>query len=132
MANRVMHFEIHATNCEEVAEFYRKVFGWRIHKYSDNPEYWTINTASSCACEAGINGGIFKRIGDKPSSGAPMNGYVCTITVDSIDQYIYSVLTNGGDIVVPKKAIPKLAWVVYCKDVDGNIFGIYEADTNAQ
>lgn len=127
-----MHFEIHASNCEDVADFYRKVFGWRIHKYSDNPEYWTINTAANCTCEAGINGGIFKRIGEKPVSGAPINGYVSTITVESIDQAMYNVLTSGGDIVVAKKAIPNLAWVAYCKDIDGNIFGVYENDVNAK
>ena len=33
MPNRVAHFEIQATNPEQAAEFYTKVFGWEIKKW---------------------------------------------------------------------------------------------------
>ena len=33
MSNRVVHFEIQATDPERAAKFYREVFGWQIDKW---------------------------------------------------------------------------------------------------
>ena len=43
--NRVIHFEVHATDTAKMADFYRTVFGWEIKKW-DNPgvDYWIVMT----------------------------------------------------------------------------------------
>lgn len=132
MSNRVVGFEIHASDCAKIAEFYRKVFGWRIHQYSAEPvEYWKVITAANCTCETGINGSIVKRFGTSSELDSAINSFVCTITVESIDAVLYQILTSGGSVAVEKRAIPNLAWVAYCRDPDGNVFGIYEPDPHA-
>jgi predicted enzyme related to lactoylglutathione lyase len=39
---------------------------------------------------------------------------------------------GGGEICVPKMAIPKIGWLAYAEDPAGNVFGIIEPDTNAK
>ncbi len=41
------------------------------------------------------------------------------------------IVANGGTIVVPKMPIPGVAWLVYAKDTEGNIFGIHQEDASA-
>lgn len=133
MSNRVIHFEIHASDTAKLASFYRDIFGWEVRKW-DNPvmDYWIVMTAPDRSKEPGINGGIVKRQGQAPKGGEPVTSFVCTIHVPSVDEYLKKVETAGGTIALPKMPIPGLAWLAYCKDIEGNIFGIYEDDKNAK
>ena len=131
--NRVIHFEIHATDTAKLAEFYKNIFGWEVRKW-ENPavDYWIVMTAPDGSQEPGINGGIVGRKTPMPKGGEPVNAFVCTIGVPSVDEYIKKIEAAGGKNVVPKMAIPGLAWLAYCTDIEGNIFGIYEDDKNAK
>lgn len=136
--NRVIHFEIHATDTAKMAEFYRTVFGWEIRKW-DNPsiDYWMVMTGpdvkkGEVAAEPGINGGITGRKGPAPKGGEPVSSFVCTIGVPSVDEHIKKIESAGGSLALPKMAIPGLAWLAYCKDIEGNIFGIFEEDKGAK
>ena len=131
--NRVIHFEIQATNTAKMADFYRAVFGWEIRKW-DTPafDYWILMTAPDGSTEPGINGGIIGRQGPAPKGGEPVNAFVCTIGVPNVEDYIKKIIKAGGKNVVPKMAIPGLAWIAYCTDIEGNIFGIYEDDKDAK
>lgn len=133
MNNRVIHFEIHASDTAKIAGFYKSVFGWEVKKW-ENPavDYWIVMTAPDGSKEPGINGGIVGRKGPAPKGGEPVNSFVCTIHVPSVDQYIKKVGITGGSLALPKMPIPGLAWLAYCKDIEGNIFGIYEDDENAK
>jgi hypothetical protein len=131
--NRVIHFEIHAANSEKLAAFYRTIFGWEIRRW-DNPEvdYWVVMTAPEGSKEPGIDGGIVGRRGPAPTGGEPVSSFVCTIHVPSVDEYIKKIESAGGALALPKMPIPGIAWLAYCKDIDGNLFGLYEDDTSAQ
>lgn len=130
---RVIHFEIHAENTEKVADFYRLVFGWDIRRWN-NPDvdYWMVMTAPEGSTERGIDGGIVKREGPLPRGGEPKTAFVCTIDVPSVDAGIKLVQDAGGSLVKPKMAIPGLAWLAYCADIEGNVFGLFESDMNAR
>jgi predicted enzyme related to lactoylglutathione lyase len=39
---------------------------------------------------------------------------------------------HGGKICVPKMAIPKVGWLAYATDPEGNAFGIIEPDAAAE
>ena len=54
------------------------------------------------------------------------------IQVSSVDEYIKKVTEAGGSLALSKMPISGLAWLAYCKDPEGNIFGIYEDDKNAK
>jgi uncharacterized protein len=132
MANRVVHFEIHAKDPEKTADFYNNVFGWEITKW-DHPEitYWMVMTGPDGE-PGGINGGIVERKGPKPEGQVPVSSFVCTLDVSSVDEYVQKVKGAGGELVVPKTAIPTVGWLVYCKDIDGNIFGMMQSDKTAK
>jgi predicted enzyme related to lactoylglutathione lyase len=89
-------------------------------------------TAPDGSGEPGINGGIVGRKGQAPKGGEPVSSFVCTIHVPSVDEYLKKVQARGGAIALPKMPIPGLAWLAYCKDIEGNIFGLYEDDSNAK
>ena len=40
-------------------------------------------------------------------------------------------LSAGGTVAEPKMPIPGMAWLAYCLDTEGNLFGMYQEDTSA-
>ena len=129
--NRVVHFEIHAEEPERAVDFYSKVFGWAIKKWEGvDIDYWVIDTGLRTT--PGINGGLFKRKGPAPKDGQAVNAYVCTMDVANADDMVKKVEAAGGSVAVPKKALFGLGWLVYCKDTEGNIFGMMQNDPQAK
>ena len=127
--NRVVHFEIHAKDADKVQQFYSDVFGWNITNLGEQMgNYRMVVTGEDAAGEKwpGINGVIAPLIGELPASGQPVNAYVCTISVDNLDAYIDKVMKAGGSMALDKMDVPGVGWLAYCKDVDGNIFGMLQ------
>ena len=120
---RVVHFEIPVENPERTVKFYTDVFGWQVQKWQGPEEYWLISTGPKQ--EPGIDGGFFLPKG-------PMTGAVNTLDVPSIDEFLAKVAQTGGTVVVPKRAIPGVGYQAYCKDPEGNLFGIHQADPSAK
>lgn len=135
--NRIIHFEIHAGNPERAAKFYRDVFGWEINEWvipgiqlKDENRYWLVTTGTDA--ETGINGGLLFRRGPAPIEGQPVNAFVCTVGVSNLDESIDKALKAGGIIALPKMAVIDIGWLAYCKDTEGNIFGMMQEDKNAK
>ena len=124
---RVVHFEVPADDPERAARFYKSVFGWDISKWTGPEDYWMVTTGPEG--EMGINGGIMRRMGQ--ADGGSPTAYVCTVGVDSLDKYVAKVETNGGTIVAPRMAVPGIGWMAYCKDTEGNQFGLMQPDEKA-
>ncbi|MFY9709338.1 MAG: hypothetical protein WAK88_04140, partial [Candidatus Cybelea sp.] len=82
-------------------------------------DYWLVSTGEG----PGIDGGIVRRQGAAPASDAAVNGYVCTIVVESLDQTLDAIVGKGGTIAFDKHEIPSIGLLAYFKDLDGNIFG---------
>lgn len=125
--SRVIHFEIHAAHPERAISFYEKVFNWKFQKMNGPVEYWLITTGPDDL--PGINGGLVARRGE--IDGQSVIAFVCTIDVPSVDDTIKLILSTEGQIVVAKFPVHGVGWLVYCKDTEGNIFGIREADSQA-
>ena len=133
MANRVVHFEIHTSNAEKTMSFYKELFGWQFEKYPmEGVEYWGIMTAPKDSKEIGINGGLVKRMGTLPTDGQAVNAFVCTVMVKNIDEMMTKAKELGGTLAFDKMAIPGVAWLAYYKDIEGNIFGIFQEDKSAK
>lgn len=71
------------------------------------------------------------RRGPAPASGAATNAFVYTVEVDNVDAYAAKAVAAGGELVVPKMAIPGVGYSAYCVDTDGNIFGLHQTDAPA-
>lgn len=134
--NRPIHFEIHASDPERAAAFYRAVFGWDINEWvlpgvdmPDENRYWVITTGAEG--EPGINGGLLFRRGDAPVDGQAVNAFICTIGVSSVDATLAAALEAGGTMAVPKMPIPGIGWLAYVKDTEGNLVGVMENDPSA-
>ncbi len=124
---RVVHFEIHAGNPERALQFYSEVFGWQFTKWEGPMPYWLIKTGPDE--QPGINGGLLPRQG--PIDGQAVIAYVCTVDVSSVDDYLAKAQAAGATVALPKTPIPGVGWLAYCKDTEGNIFGMMQADTAA-
>ncbi len=131
--NRVVHFEIHATDPERAAAFYRAAVDWDVKEWvipgvqiPNENRYWLATTGPDTA--RGINGGVMFRRGAPPAEGQPVNAYVCTIGVASLDESLQRVITAGGTMAVPKMPIKSVGWLAYCTDTEGNIFGMIQSD----
>ena len=125
---RVVHFEIHAAATERAVNFYKTLFGWNFQKWEGPMEYWLVTTGPDD--QPGINGGLVRRQGE--IDGQAVIAYVCTVDVENLDASVQTALDNGGQIALPKMPIPGLGWLAYCKDTEGNIFGMMQNDPNAQ
>ncbi len=123
MANRVVHFEIHADDPERAAAFYTKAFSWEVKKWDGPMDYWMVTTGPKE--EPGINGGIARR--SIPVSGEGMTAYPCTIDVKDIDKSIEDVKTSGGAIKGEKMDIPNVGVMIECKDTEGNTFWMMQS-----
>ena len=123
--NRPVHFEIHAEDPERAAKFYEELFGWKTIKWEGPMDYWLVDTGSD---EGGINGGILKRMGPNPDPNdpTPVVGYVCTVSVDNLDECIAKAQELGATEALPKDEIPGMGWLAYFKDTESNIFGMLE------
>jgi predicted enzyme related to lactoylglutathione lyase len=124
--NRVVHFEIHADDPGRARAFYQALFGWRFDQFGEM-DYWLIYTGPKD--QPGINGGLHKRL--HADDGAAVIGYVCTVDVKDLDAAVKQVRMLGGSCLVPRKAIPEVGWFSYCKDTEGNIFGLIQNDKKA-
>jgi predicted enzyme related to lactoylglutathione lyase len=125
---RVVHFEIHATEPQRARKFYGEVFGWTFNDWGDGA-YSLVTTGEG---GRGIDGGMMVRRGAPPIDGQPVNAFVCTVDVPSLDAYIDRVVDAGGILAVPRAAVPGVGWLAYVKDPDGNLLGMMEDDPTAR
>lgn len=132
MSNRIVHFEIHADDMERAKTFYGDVFGWTFEKWGGEPEYWMVMTAPKDSKEHGINGGLMARPGKSPEKGSGGNAFVCTVQVENFDEIAGKIKDAGGEVAMPKFALPGMAWQGYFIDTEGNMFGIHQPDKDAK
>ncbi|MGP4016148.1 VOC family protein [Saccharopolyspora sp. 5N708] len=124
---RPVHFEIHVSDVDRACEFYSTVFGWHFQQWGDNP-YWLIFTGEG----PGIDGGLLPREGSDPTDETPIAAFATTMEVDDVDAMLSIVESAGGRVAMPRTALTGMGWVAYCRDTEGNIFGMFQADDMAQ
>jgi predicted enzyme related to lactoylglutathione lyase len=124
--NTVGYFEIQSSEPDRDIKFYKEVFGWEFIREEFVPiEYYRIETN-------GLKGGLLKRPAKAPPTETGTNAYTCSIEVRNFDKTSESIQKNGGQVALPKFAIPGRCWQGYFIDPDHNVFGIFEVDTNAK
>ena len=73
--------------------------------------------------------------GHQRRNHAPTGGLAAHNQYDrspSVDEYVAKVIAAGGELVVPRMTIPGIGHQAYCKDPEGNLFGIHEMESGAQ
>ena len=125
---RVVHFEIHAEDPARAIKFYEGLFGWKFQLWDGPLKYWVITTGP--AEQRGIDGGLIHRHGT--IDGTAVIAYVCTVDVASVDESLRRALAGGGQLALPKMPVPGIGWLAYCKDTEGNIFGMMQSDSHGE
>jgi predicted enzyme related to lactoylglutathione lyase len=121
-SGRLVWFEIPADDIDRAKKFYSKLFGWKIKKFPDPMEYWQIDTGAG---DGAVNGGMMKR-------QHPQHGVTNYISVPSVNRYMAKVEKLGGQICMPKTAVPQMGYFAVCRDLDNNTFAIWEMDEKAK
>lgn len=129
MANPVSHFEIPGDDPEKLAQFYSRLFDWKIEKVPGDFEYWMVHTVPSGPDGApeepgGINGGLYRR---QAAEQRPIN----YVTVDNVDAYLARAAELGAQVAMGKMAVPGMGWFAQLVDPDGNPFAIWQNDAAA-
>jgi len=124
--NTIAYFEIQASKPEKLVEFYRAVFDWKFTKEEKMQiEYYRIETD-------GMYGGLLKRPAKTPPMEYGTNAFTCSVQVDDFDLTANKIQSQGGQVALPKFAVPGKCWQGYFIDTDNNVFGIFQADKNAK
>jgi predicted enzyme related to lactoylglutathione lyase len=124
--NNVAYFEIQAKDLQKAVKFYQEVFGWKFTRDESIPiEYWRIETE-------GARGGLLPRPAEEPAPQSGTNAFVCSMQVENFDVTADKILKNGGQVALPKFAVPGKCWQGYFLDTEGNTFGLFQVDENAK
>ena len=117
MANgKICYIEIPAVDVRRSAEFYERVFGWKIRRRGDG----------STAFDDGVGEVSGTWVTGRPPAGAP--GFMIYVMVDSVEATIEAVKAEGGEIVQPIGAdAPEIT--ARFKDPAGNVIGLYQQPT---
>ncbi len=119
---RVVFFELPGDDIKRAIAFYEKVFGWTITKREGPKDYWLVVTGPDE--EPGINGVIAPR--------RPGQVTVNTISVASVDDFTKKIVDAGGNVMIPKQAVPGQGYLALCKDTEGNVFSVMEPEPSAK
>lgn len=120
--NNVTHWEIPAKDVESIQKFYSQLFDWEFN-FMEEMNYWMFQTKNAEGNNAGT-GGIMKKENDNQT----VTNYV---NVKNIDEMISKVEKFGGKIVIPKTPVPTMGWFSHFIDIEGNLMGLWQSDTEA-
>ncbi len=123
----VVHFEIPADDVARAQKFYSQLFGWQIEKFSGPTpmEYWEVTTSTEKGEMGLLGGGLMQR-------QMPEQHITIYINVPSVADYVDKVKKLGGQVVVPKTAVPEMGYFAVCVDPENNGFGIWEMNLQAK
>jgi len=110
---KICYIEIPTTDIVRSADFYKRVFGWRIRQRGDGSTAFDDTTAE-------VSGSWV--LGRPPATQA---GLLVYIMVDSVAVTLEVVIANGGKVVQPIGAdAPEIT--ARFLDPWGNLFGLYQ------
>jgi len=110
---KICYIEIPAIDARRSADFYERIFGWRIRRRGDGSIAFDDTTGE-------VSG---TWVVGRPASSQP--GLLISIMVDSVAATIDAVLAHGGELVQPIGAdAPEIT--ARFRDPAGNVIGLYQ------
>lgn len=127
LANRVVHFEISASDPERAIKFYTAVLGWEFIKWEGASfDYWMVMTGKDKEVGA-INGGLQKRDHENPTDDSTPNRFTCVVEVEDVDAVAKAVKENGGKVEHEPNDLEGVGRLAYFIDTEGNHFGVIKS-----
>ncbi|MBC8478138.1 MAG: VOC family protein [Candidatus Delongbacteria bacterium] len=118
----ICHFDLPASDVENLKQFYRRLFGWAFAP-GDGPDAWRIQFPKPDVT-AEITGAIVMR-------SAPEQPIGCYFSVSSVEDSSDLIREMGGKVFVPRAAVTGKGYYACCLDPEKNYFIIWEADSDA-
>ncbi len=127
MKNRMTHFAIHIDDIERAKSFYDGVFDWGFNSYGQS-DFLQIKADKT------KDGELIGALQSRNYSPVPekLIGLECTISVENVDEIIERVKNNGGQLLMPKTAIPNVGWIAKFLDTEGNLICAMQYDSNTK
>ncbi|MBL7925097.1 MAG: VOC family protein [Bacteroidia bacterium] len=127
MKNKLTHFAIHIDDIDRAKTFYEGVFDWGFRSYGPS-DFLQIKADQS------ENGELIGALQSRKYSPVPdkLIGLECTIGVENIDDTLERVKTKGGQILMPRTAIPHVGWIAKFLDTEGNLICAMQYDSGAR
>jgi predicted enzyme related to lactoylglutathione lyase len=109
---KICYLQIPATDIARSADFYRRVFGWKIRQ-----------RGNGTAFDDGVGEVSGEWVLDRPPATQP--GLLVYIMVDSVAATVEAIIANGGEIAQPiGEDAPEIT--ARFRDPAGNVIGIYQ------
>jgi len=118
----IVHFDVPAEDIERAKKFYSVLFGWKFESFPDMQ--YNLITTTNVDGTPGVGGGMGKRM-------EPSQRMINYFGVSSIDAAMKQVKSLGGKVLTEKMAVPGMGFLASCKDTEGNMFGLWEENTQA-
>ncbi len=112
----IVHVEIPARDSKTSADFYAKVFGWKI-QHDPTFDYRMFSA------EGGPGGGF---VSMEEGADAGHAGLLVYIGTDSIEASLEQIEANGGKMLEPMMEIPGTGWFAIFADPSGNRLALYK------
>jgi len=110
---KICYLEIPSTDVARSAEFYSRVFGWRVRQRGNGQSAFDDTTGQ-------VSG---RWVLGRPPSSQP--GVLVYIMVDSAAATVDAIVANGGEVVQPIGAdAPEIT--ARFRDPAGNVIGLYQ------
>lgn len=127
MPNKPTHFAIHIDDIERAKQFYEGVMNWGFNDYGSE-DFLQIKADPS------EDGEIIGALQSRKYSPISENiiGWECTIGVENLDETIEKVIAHGGQVLMPKIAIPFVGYIAKFLDTEGNLMCAMQYDPSAK
>jgi|SRR5579872_7378796 len=110
---KICYIQIPAVDIRQSADFYQKVFGWKIRQRNDG----------SIAFDDSVGEVSGTWVLGRPPMTSP--GLLIYVMVDSVATTIETILSNGGELVQPI-GMDKPEITARFRDPGGNVIGLYQ------
>jgi uncharacterized protein len=130
MPNQLSHFAIHADDLERARKFYGGIFGWKFQGIPGAPMDGFCQITDPAGNLLAPMGAIQSRKANVAPQ--PVYGLEGSFAVEDVDAVARAVEANGGKIVMPKAAIPGVAWLIKFLDTEGNLICAAQYDRGAK
>ena len=127
MSNKLTHFAIHIDDIDRAKDFYSEVFDWGFTSYGPT-DFLQIKVDKS------ENGELIGALQSRHYSPTKekLIGFECSISVENVDEIVKKVENKGGQILMPKTAIPFVGWIVKFLDTEGNLVCAMQYDNTVR
>ena len=121
-SSNIVWFEIPVDDPARAKKFYNKLFGWKINPMGAMADYWHIDTGGP---DKSPDGGLMSR-------KDPRQTITNYISVPSVTRFMAKVKKLGGEVCVPKTAVPQMGYFAVCMDTEKNVFALWEMSEKAK